>query len=125
MARKKTIITPELRTEVIRARHGGMPWRDIAARFKIAKTTAERILRQHHGASSSDEADPELADLLAARQEISERIKQKRSRGGIRRRLLAFCLKYELSRVDVKAVIEKLPKTRITRKDREARLAQK
>lgn len=66
--------------------------------------------------------DLEMQKIEQAIEELKARRKQLQSRDAIRTRLLRYCNEQGYTRADLFAVIAQMPKIRITRKDREARL---
>ena len=64
----------------------------------------------------------QMEQLQAALAELQERIRLMKTHDSERRALLAYCKRHELTRADLKWVIEELPKERISRKDREKAL---
>jgi len=132
--RKKTRIkvTQQLRDEVIKMRESGAYLADIAARFDIAKSTVERILKGPHTSdlarttnlskgTHKDVAD-EVAMIDQRMAEWAERRRQAIAKGHKRTALMGFITKYALTRTDVKWAHDKMPYVRITKTTREARL---
>jgi len=127
---KKTKITDAIRTKVRGMRAGGAFVRAIADDVGIAKSTVERILRdsaeksfQAHKANGTRSMDLERIDMQIA--ELQARRKILSSRDRARDRLVEFCNANGLNRADLRAVIDRLPLVRISRKHREARANQK
>lgn len=138
----RTKVTDELRAEVTKARKSGLHLTDIAARFKIAKSTVDRILRgpapsavkrlvrpsgpnvkyyaAQNGMAELDDLDEKIAELMERRK---LRRREIMSRASQRERLRKFCQKYDLNRTDLYAVASALPLLRISRRSREVAAA--
>jgi|SRR5215475_3030933 len=128
----RTKVTPQLRDEVIKMRQTGVHYSDIAARFDIAKSTVERILKGPHTSdlartsNLSKNIDKIVTDEVALIDqriaEWAERRRQAIAKGHKRTALMGFITKYALTRTDVKWAHDKMPYVRITKTTREARL---